>query len=177
MKTLLKLACAASALAFASAAHAQTPSSYSVTITGTVPSYCNIYSATTPSSALGTFTSDTTGAKFTLASLADDAGLVRETTVTTTLTIKANGTCTASLSSANGVLKNGTRGSVSYQASIGDTVLHDVATGDSFASSPIAYTEDFLHTLAIGVKIPGGSSAIAAGSYSDILTLKLTPAA
>ena len=176
MKKLLVLACAASALALTSSANAD---NYSISITGNVQAYCKIAGNGTPVVSAGTVTAGvTTSGLWALGTALSDAnGIVQLTTFTNSMTIGHNGSCTATLSSDNAGLKNADHSNTySYNAALGTNSAVPV-TSAAFSSFTLAYNTNFSDPLAVSITIPSsGTSAVAAGSYSDVLRLTLAAA-
>lgn len=194
MKKLVALACAASALALSSSAFAQTipANTYSLTINGSVPPICNIASVDKPSvggaGAVGaTFTpgSGTTGT-INLPNLAGANGVVQAASATTNVYIALNGTCSASLTSAHGGLYNTSHTNaavIAYSASINsngssaNTGVIPTTPNTQFSTVSFGFDPSLpTRTLAVALGILGGGNPVAAGSYTDTLTMTLQPA-
>jgi hypothetical protein len=184
MNKIFVVACAVSAAALASSALAVPPpapdSTYNTTIEGDVPAYCYIAPTTTPPTVTptgaATFGGSLSGGGIiTLASLAGADGIVKAVDIAESLTVKANGTCTAKLSSENAGLANENHPSaavIKYQAKLGVNTLEDVKTTE-FSSSPITFDTSLSHSLAYDISIPVGTAPVAAGHYKDILRINL----
>jgi hypothetical protein len=185
MKKLIALACGVSALALASGA--QAAETYSVTINGTVPAFCKLAGASGTSGTNitgGWNTGSTTQATATVTSLADSSGVVQHTSAAATLAISANASCKAVLNSLHGGLYNTTHPTaavISYDVTAYDTsktatAAAPVAAGN-FKQIDLDYNDLLSDSIYVAFDIPegGANHPVAAGSYTDTLTLTLTP--
>lgn len=194
MKKVFAIACATSALAIVSAAHAgggigigSTGDQFSITIQGTVPGYCNLSSPGTFTVSNGSFTSSASKAgTLQIANLGSASGVVEGVTATGSFTIAANESCSLSLVSANGGLANQSNSAankISYSA-----VVYDSASSATYVAVPAAANTPFSQfnskfdptnlgneTVNFGFSISAGTSPVAAGNYLDTLTLIVAP--
>lgn len=179
MKKLLALACAASALALTSAAHADTTS---LTVNGTVLGYCTINQPTPSTYSLGNI-SNSNGAR-----IGAKVGIP--------LTVAANGACQYTLTTTNGGLKGptgsplvpyfadvvaGTSTSVSTTpawsvpgtAAAANTVLN--AAGlviPAVSSNPT--TQNVVVEVATTADVSATPTVLSQGTYTDILVVTVT---
>jgi len=192
MKKFFALACAASALAIASAADAGssiggTGDQFQVTIRGTVPGYCTLSSPGTFNVSNGSYTpSGNKAGTFDISNLGNAGGLVQEWSATGSFQITANESCNLSLISLSGGLKNTSNTSannISYSAVVYDSqssatpVPVPAAPNTAFSIFNSKFDPVTLgnETINFGVSISGGSSPVAAGAYQDTLTLIVNP--
>lgn len=176
MKKVLALACVTSVLALASGANAQ---SYSVTLNGSVPATCKVTGATITGGLAGS-SADTSSATVNF-----DLSSGNEVTGYVLLAYDANSQCNFSIASTYGALKNtaysGTdpKPTLSYSAGMGRW------PGDGVTPVTGATTFMYFNALATGVQSKtlyvgwdiGAHGPLAAGTYTDTLTVTITPVA
>ncbi len=172
MKKLLALATAASVVAMATGANAES-SGFTLGLSGTVPPFINVASSTDVSCSPGTCTSggDTSARTATLVNFANSSGIVQNFEGGSTASISSNAPFTASLASTNGGLSDGTHDVIAYNMKVGSQ--------DFTTASTAPQTEDFGYSstaqpVLVGFQVNQGTTAVAAGAYSDTLTLTVT---
>lgn len=171
MKKLIALATAVSALALVSAVNANAASnSFDLTISGTAPAWIHIHAPTVAGGTLsgsgqavtiGAFTDTTAGST--------TRGMLAAFDVKATFAVHSNSAFTASLTSLNSQKLLNTTGDtatpVTYAATLDNTAL------SSATNLTYAYSSTNSQPLVVEAIAAVGTTVLAAGSYSDVLTL------
>lgn len=165
MNKLLALACAASALALATAAQADNNLTASVTLSGTVPGICSITSLTANGGS-----TNVSGTTVALAGFNSD-GTVSSTATNLNLIVSVNETCHVKYSATAGALTSGAN-------TIGYTVNTYTAAAGTFgpaAGDALTGPNSALSFPVAIVPTSSGGAMVTQGIYQDTVTFTVTP--
>lgn len=188
MNRLVWGGCAISALALAYAAHASNGSEQTyVTLSGTVPPICNI--AKIAGGASNAFVTNT-GFDYTVDfspaggtnSFANSQGVgATDLSGSFVITLSSNATCTYTLTSQNGTLWNSDANALrTYSADVypfigGTKSMQQLNQHGTTVLRSLPIAPGSTAVLELDFEIPPSAGIMAAGTYTDTLTLKLTP--
>jgi len=167
MKKVLALACAASAFALISSAHATESTGYTVNLSGHVDGFCKFLGLTSGGNPVSGPT--------VIADFAGADGIVPTKTIAGELTIAANRQCTVTVGSAKGGLQNG---NTAYKV--------NYSVGFSGKTFPATVSTNFINEqftlVSAGTAVPfnfiiaGSAGAVVlAGDYTDVVTIAINP--